>query len=139
MDTISFLENILHDGWAKLPTDRHDDFLRALRHSLTIESKIYTPTSFEPFGFTQRELYDLLVLLMRPLAYEFAKSLDADISKSHFDKRTTYAAYERHFGRQPWLISTKPRIMLLTYTEWLELALDELPEITLPESLGLNC
>lgn len=103
----------------------------ALRHSLTVTPATYAPESFEPFGFTQRELYNLRVLPLRPLPYEFAQAPGSEVSKSQFDKRTTYDAYKRHFGRQPWLISTKPRIMLLTYTEWLDLELDDVSNFPL--------
>jgi len=89
MDTTNLLENIINDGRANLPVDRHDDFLRALHHSLSVPSKTYTPASFEIFGFTQREFYDLRVLLLRPLAYRFTQLLDVNISKILFDKRTT--------------------------------------------------
>ena len=129
----SFLDTVIHDGWAKLPMDRYEYFLRALHHSVTLAPETYTSTSFEPFGFTQRELYDLRVVLLRPLAFEFVQYLGADITRKDFDKRTGYAAYQRHFGREPWLISIKPRIMLLSYTEWLELGLGDVPDIPLPD------
>ena len=89
MDITNFLENIINDGRANLPVDLHDDFLRALHHSLSVPPKTYTPASFEIFGFTQREFYDLRVLLLRPLAYRFTQLLDVNISKILFDKRTT--------------------------------------------------
>lgn len=132
---MTFLEDVVRDGLCSLPDAQHDDFRAALRHSLTVEPATYSPRSFDPFGFSQRELYDLRVLLLRPLALEFVQAHGSDISKSRFDRRTTYDAYERRFGRQPWLISSRPRIMLLTYTEWIALALDEPQPLALPASL----
>lgn len=132
---MDFLENVISDGLALLPEKRAEAFLRALRHSLTVDPDTYSPESFEPFGFSQRELYDLRVLLLRPLALEFLHQIGYSLSKSQIDRHASYAAYEGRFQRPPWLISVRPRIMMLTYTEWLALVIDTPPEIVLPDSL----
>jgi len=95
----------------------------------------YQPESFARFGYDQRGLYDLKILLLRPLAYQFIRELGSTSSDNALNKRTSYAAYEAKYGRQPSLISARPRIMILTYTEWLGLAFDAPPLIALPELL----
>ena len=49
MDITNFLENIINDGRANLPVDLHDDFLRALHHSLSVPSKNLHPRIFRNF------------------------------------------------------------------------------------------
>lgn len=135
MTLTDFVTGILNEGLAELPLTRHEDFLLALHCSLTVDPYTYTHDVFEPFGFSQRELYDLRVLLLRPLAQEMIASLGHTASKSQFNRKSTYDAYEHNFGRQPWLISVRPRIMLLTFTEWQALILGEAVKSPLPTLL----
>lgn len=130
------LEQIIDDGLQTLPSSRHADFLLAFHHSLTVDCKTYTPESFEPFGFDQRELYRLKVILLRPVAYTFLKMLDPALKDSRLDKLTSFEAYTQYFDRQPWLISIRPRILILTYTEWVALAFREMRPIPLPPRLN---
>lgn len=132
---IDFVTGILNASLSELPVVRHEDFLLALRCSLEIDPYTYSPEVFEPFGFSQRELYDLRVLLLRPLAQGMMSTLGYELSGSQFDKRSTYNSYERCFGRQPWLISVRPRIMLLTFTEWSVLIYGKVIAFPLPEPL----
>jgi hypothetical protein len=133
---MDFLDKVIGDALPDLPLPRHEDFFLALKHSLTVDPTTYTSASLEPFGFTQRELYDLRVLLLRPLAYQFLHELEPTLAESAFNRKTSYDAYVRRFGRDPWLISLRPRIMILTYTEWMTLALGDIPTLVLPEVLN---
>jgi hypothetical protein len=132
---MDFLDKVIADALPDLPVTRHEDFFLALNHSLTVDPAAYTPASFEPFGFTQRELYDLRVLLLRPLAYQFLHELEPPLTESALNRKTSFDTYGRRFGRDPWLISLRPRIMILTYTEWMLLALGEVKAIELPDVL----
>ncbi len=135
---MQFLQAILADGRAALPIERHEDFVAALRYSLVTDPRTYTPKAFDRYGFTQHELCDLNVLPVRSAAYAFMTALGSRISRSRFDKMTTIEVYMRHFKREPWLISKKPRVMLLTYAEWMDLTLMEPVPVPLPKELDLG-
>jgi hypothetical protein len=132
---MDFLDKVIADALPNLPVPRHEDFFLALKHSLTVDPAAYAPASFDAFGFTQRELYDLRVLLLRPLAYQFLRELEPPLTESALNRKTSFDAYGRHFGRDPWLISLRPRIMILTYTEWMMLAWGEVKTLELPDVL----
>jgi hypothetical protein len=132
---MNFLERVIEEARPALPLAKLDLFYAALRHSLMVDPVAYTPASFDPFGFEQRELYDLRVLLLRPLAYEFLTELQPDLRKGTLDRKTSLQAYQQKFGRDPLLISVRPKIMMLTYSEWLQLTFDPPPALTLLDVL----
>ncbi|MDX2141485.1 MAG: hypothetical protein SF123_25590 [Chloroflexota bacterium] len=93
--------SVINDGFHSLPVPRHKDFLHALHHSLTVNPKSYDPQSFDRFGFEQRELYRLKVVLLRPLAYAFLKTLDSDLTDKTLDKLTSFKAYDNTSTASP--------------------------------------
>jgi hypothetical protein len=118
---MKFTDTVIQDGLNTLPTVRHGDFIAAMQHSLTVDPTTYEHSSFDKYWFTQRELYELRVLLLRPLAFQFLTEVDGTLTENDFNKRTSFNAYRAKYKRDPWLISVKPRIMMLTYTEWADL------------------
>lgn len=132
---MNFLTHVIDDGLQRLSIELHDDFLAALRLSLTVDPFAYSPDLFMPFGFSQRELYTLRVLLLRPLAFQLYQELGGPLEQAAFDRRSSFDAYQRRYQRDPWLISLRPRVMLLTPSEWLHLVDAPVSEIPLPEAL----
>jgi hypothetical protein len=118
---MTFLETLRDEALNVLPPSRHEAYRLAFAHSLG-HDPLAGPADFEPYEFTQKELYDLRLLLLRPLAWEYVREVLPDLKQSAFNRRTHIDEYQRRFGRDPLLVSVKPRIMMLTYGEWRALA-----------------
>lgn len=118
---MAFLDSLRDEALKALPAPRHEAYQLAFDYSLA-HDPFAGPADFEPFEFSQKELYDLRLLLLRPLAWEYVRELMPDLKQSAFNRRTHIDEYQRRFGRDPLLVSVKPRIMMLTYGEWRTLA-----------------
>ncbi|MCU0514485.1 MAG: hypothetical protein MUE40_18175 [Anaerolineae bacterium] len=129
------LEKVLEDGLAELDPARQVDFVRVLRFSLTLNPLSLMSEDWKSFGFSRQELYDLKVILLRPLACEFLQSQGIVMRRGTFDRKTSQMAYHHRYGRAPSLIHLKPPIMALSYAEWLDLATDGTATVAVPVAL----
>lgn len=130
------LDSVLKAGLATLAPSRHEDFILALRFSLHLNPLPLMRDDWEVFGFSQGELYDLKVIVLRPLAYEFLQSQGVEQRKGTLDRKTSLSAYQNRYAREPWLIHLKPPIMSLSYAEWMDLACGDIQYIALPPQLS---
>ena len=134
------LEQLVTDTLETLNESARENYVNALKQSLRIDANftasprkfpnIATAQDIARDGLSVEDQYKLRVSVLKPVALEFLIH-DAQIPERGLAAKLNWKNYEKRFTRTPYFIHQKPLIMMLTFAEWLHLALEEPPQIVL--------
>jgi hypothetical protein len=141
---VNFLERTIQDAMGVVKKPLQQTYAQAMLKSLTTDRNFKAGTSTFPIisrleditadGLDSKAQYDLRVGLLKPIALEFLSEVPGFETKG-FNKKSTWKYYEERFGELPFFIHHNPRIMMLTYAQWLHLTMDQPPPMALPNEL----
>jgi hypothetical protein len=141
---VNFLKRTVHDALGVVKKPLQQTYAQAMLKSLTTDTNFKVGTGAFPSisrledmiadGLDSKTQYDLRVGLLKPVALEFLSEVPGFEMKG-FNKKSTWRYYEERFGSLPFFIHHNPRIMMLTYAQWLHLTMDQPPNIALPNEL----
>jgi hypothetical protein len=141
---MKFLERTIQDAIGTLEEARKSSYARAMQKSLTIDHdfdgsearvpKIYGPEDIAQDGLDTKMQYDLRVSVLKPVALEFLREIPG-FTERGFAKKSTWKYFDQRFNQTPFFIHHNPRIMMLTYAQWLHLVMDNPPNPELPNEL----
>jgi hypothetical protein len=132
--TSRFLEQQIHDTLAILAEGDRESYARASLKSLQVGGDaalgFFTANDIAVDGPNVQTQYRWRVCALKPVALEFLR--DVGVPERGLAAKLNWRHYEKRFGVPPVFIHQKPLVMMLGYSEWLHLVLDEPPQITVP-------